>query len=397
MKQHVSSHARYGAALCAALLTFCGVLPASAQMRFTGQASVGFVKADQSASQYSYNGGRGSFNWRADLFADAVVADDITFFANARLEQDNQLHLDQFALRMSRIASSPLSLELGEIEMPFLSLGERRYPKNNPFIGLPLLREHRTTLRSSDYELWLLDSRYTQGGNGFRLLDGGLYDLGFKLFASAGIFDVALAVTNGMVSASSSYSPGGLNPKSGFGKLVRLAATPAQGLTIGVSYANGPFLSEGSTYYPSYGTAFDPALYSQEIVGGDIDFSIGHLSVYGEAIYNVWKFQEIYGSDLKAAGYSLEARYALLPRLSIAARAGGIAFSRIDAVVVAAGYGTLYYDGPWDHDLWRFEGAIGYRLNRETLVKLVYEWNHTLGVRDDPADNVFTVQAVVSF
>jgi hypothetical protein len=371
--------------------------PAQAQLKFSGQGAMGFVKAENGASQYSYNGGRGSFNWRADLFADGVIADDVSFLANARIEQDQYLHVDQFALRVSNIASSRVNLEFGAIEMPFLSLGERRFPKNNPFIGLPLIREHRTTLRSSDYALWLLDTRYTQAGNGFRILDGGLYDLGFKVFASAGMFDIALAVTNGMVSASSAYAPGGLNAKSDFGKMIRIAATPSTGLTIGVSYANGPFLAEGNTYYPGYGTAFDPELYSQEIVGGDIDFSFGHFSLYGEAVYNVWKFQPIYESNLKSAGYSLEARYAVLPRLSLAARAGGIAFNSIDTEVFTSGYGTLYYSGPWDHDLWRLEGAVGYRLNRESVVKLVYQWNHTLGVRDDPADNVLALQAVVSF
>jgi len=397
MNQHRGSPTWPIAALSAAIVAFLAATPSSAQMRFRGEGSVGFVKADRGPSQYSYNGGRGSFNWRADVFADAVIAEDITFFGNVRLQQDNLLHVDQFALRMSNFASSPVSVELGEIEIPFLSLGERRFPKNNPFIDLPLIREHRTTLRSSDYELWLIDSRYTQAGNGFRLLDGGLYDLGLKAFASAGIFDVALALTNGMVSASTSYAPGGLNPKSGFGKMIRVAVTPTAGLTIGVSYANGPFLSEGNTYYPSYGAGYDPEQHVQEVMGGDIDFSYGHFSLYGEAVYNVWKFQPVYGSNLKAAGYSLEARYALLPRLSLAARAGGIAFNAIDAIVEAAGYGTLYYDGPWDHDLWRLEGAVGYRLNRESLLKLVYQWNHTMGVRDDPADNALALQAVVSF
>lgn len=368
-----------------------------AQMRITGQASVGFMKGNQGNSQYSYNRGRGSFNWRGDLLGDAVLSEDITFLSNVRFVQDDILHVDQFAVRFSDIGAIPLNIEFGEIDLPFLNLGARRYPSNNSFIDLPLIREHHTTLRSSDYELWLLDSRYTEAKNGLHILDGGLYDLGLRVFGTIGMFDISAAITNGMVSASSSYTTDGLNSSGGIGKMMRVAATPMTGLTIGVSYANGPFLSEGNYYYPSYGESFNPDEYSQEILGGDIDFSFDHFSFYGEGIYNVWKLAHIYGSDLKALGYSLEGRYAALPRVSLAARVGGLVFNKISTTIITPGYGLAAYSGTWDHDLLRFEVAAGYRLSRESLLKVVYQWNNTYGLHVDPADNVFAIQAAFSF
>jgi len=311
--------------------------------------------------------------------------------------QDEIVHIDLLALRIADIASTPFTLEVGEIEMPFGNLGARRFPKSNPFLTLPLMHEHLTTLRSSDYQLWLLDSRYTSAGNGVHILDQGLYDLGAKVYTSAGMFDFYAAVTNGMISATSGYYQGGLNSHHGFGKTFRIAMTPAIGLTVGVSYAFGPFMHDaayyGMTVYPNY----DPTEYAQRIVGGDIDFSFEHFSLYGQVIYNVWKFGEIYGSDLQATGYSIEGSYTIAPRFSVAARAGGLLFNSVNATAIQNNYASGLYEVNWDNDVFRLEGALGYRLTREVVFKIVYQWNKTMNVADDPPDNLIGVQTVASF
>jgi hypothetical protein len=377
----------------ACLGAFLAAAPAAAQLNVTGQASAAYVQSGDGPSQYAYNNGRGTFTWRGDVFADAILSDNISFMSNIRMLQDEVLHVDLLALRFSGIASTPVNAEAGEIDIPFGNLGVRRFPKTNPFLNLPLIYEHLTSLRSSNYMLWVADSRFTAAGDGIHILDGGLYDLGAKVYATFGMFDFFFAVTNGMESATSGYYQGGLNTNRGVGKTFRVAMTPSIGLTLGLSYAFGPFMSEG-TYY---GVTYDPLEYQQRIAGADLEFSSGHFSCYGEFVFNTWALADIYGSDLQAAGYTFEAAYTVVPRLSVAARAGGLSFNSISAVLRQSNYIPGPYDGPWDHDQFRLEGSIGYRVSREVLLKAVGVLNRTLGVASDPPDNVIGIQTVASF
>ena len=373
----------------------CCAQVAFSQLRVSGQASAGFVKANNGYSQYSFNAGRGSFVWRWDLFADAPVSDHLTFLSNFRMLQDQIPHIDLFALRMSDIASSGVSVQIGQIDIPFGNLGERRFPKENPFFGLPLMNEHVTSLCASDYDLWIFFPSYAIAGDGVCLLDQGLYDLGVKAYGSVGIFDFAAVLINGMVSTTGTYSPQGLNSNGGYGKIFRLAATPFTGLTLGASYAYGPFMKNESDDSSSALFLRSADDYPQQAIAGDVDFSIEHFSLYGIALINSWKY--VHNLDLKAFSYSVETRYALTPRITVAVRGGGVNFGTINATVLNTRYIPSPYSGKWDHDLFRLEGAVGYRLDRQLLLKVCYQINKTYGVPVDPVDNVLAVQTVLSF
>jgi hypothetical protein len=86
-----------------------------------------------------------------------------------------------------------------------------------------------------------------------------------------------------------------------------------------------------------------------------------------------------------------------MPRLSFAVRAGGIYFNRITADTYLPDYSSASYTGKWDHDVTRIEFATGYRLSRETLLKMVYQRNILLNTSSDPSDDVIAIQTVVSF
>lgn len=383
-----------GAGLALMLLSAAGAV---GQIRITGQASADYVKSNPGPSQYVVNSGRGTFGWRLDLFGDAMIAENIYFFSNFRLSQDLIPHIDQLAIRLTDLLSTGVSAEVGEIDLPFGDLGNRRFPLTNPFIDLPLTHEHLTSLRSSDYYLFTYDSRYTEAGNGLRLIDQGLYDLGAKLYGGTGIFDVAIALSNGMISSSSAYAGGyssaGLNETGGLGKIVRLTVTPATGIVIGSSYASGAFIRQNNYYLSDY----DPQSMPQHIVEGDFDIGFGHWTMYGEAFYNTWELGEAIGADLKAFGYSVETQFVPVPRISFALRAGEILFNSVSADLAPAGYGPRHFEGKWDHDVLRLEAAAGYRLDRSALLKVVFQWNRTMDVAEDPADNVLAFQLVTGF
>ena len=388
------------------LLFFLARAPALlAQLHISGEAATAFVKANDGESQYSFDAGRGSFAWRLDLFSDALVTDDITFLSNFRMGQDQVPHIDLMALRVADIAESGISLQAGEIDVPFGNLSEDRFPKENPFFDLPLMNEHVTSLCRSDYKIWTLNPEYQIVGDGVRLIDQGLYDLGVKVYGSVGILTYSVALTNGMISTTGTYSPDGLNSHHELGKVVRLALTPMTGLTIGASYAAGPYMNDQSETIndpdsPSPDTSaffgISPDDYLQRIIGGDLEYSLGHFAFSGEVVGNTWQY--LNGMDLKAFGYSAMVRYAFTPRLAAAFRGGGLMFNTIHGVKeLNAFFRPVLYTGKWDHDVFRLEGAVAYKIDQALLFKAGYEINRTYDLPKDPVDNVLFLQSVLSF
>lgn len=385
------------------LIVLVVVSSASAQLSVHGEASAAFLRSGDGYSEYAVDLGRPTFAWRLDLFADALVSDNVAFLSNFRILQDQVLHIDLLALRVRDLWSTGITLEAGQIDIPFNNLGEERFPAENPFFQLPLLHEHISALCESNYDLWTYSPEYAIRGDGVRLLDQGLYDLGVKAYGKVGIIDWSVAVINGTVSATGTYSPGGLNSNEGLGTSVRLAATPFTGFTIGCSYAAGPFMKDvrDSTLSQLYGKS--PDSYWQHAWGGDISFSLGHVLLNGELLYNRWQY--VQGVNLDAFGYSAEVGYEFTPRITGAIRAGSITFNNVSLreYIPEAEYGYsgpvgyVPYSGPWDHDVFRLEGAASYKIERALLFKVGYQMNRTYHLPHDPYDDVVFVQTVVSF
>ena len=385
------------------VISLCAVPALFAQLEVSGQATAEFFKSEDGLSQYAIDGGQPTFGWRWDLFADALVSDHVAFLSNFRMLQDQIPHIDLLAIRVSDIAASGASLEVGQIDLPFGDLGDRRFPRQNPFIDLPLINEHVTSLCESNYNLWTFSPEYAMRGDGVHILDQGLYDLGAKVYGTVGMFDYSIAVINGMVSATGTYSPGGLNSNRGLGTVARIAVTPMTGLTVGVSYALGPFMKDVSDSTLSQLYQKSPDKYSQHIAGADLELSFGHCSLYGEAVYNTWHY--VQNVNLQVFGYTGAVEYAFTPRLSGALRAGGLVFNTISIREFIpeddAGYtgpiGFVPFHGKWDHDVFRVEAASSYKVDQALLVKVGYQINRTYNLPQDPFDNVLFVQTVLSF
>ncbi len=378
-------------------LILCGAATLRAQLVFHGQASAAFLQSNSGVSQYVYDNGRATFAWRLDLFADADLSDNVAFLSNVRMLQDQTPHIDYFALSVADIASTGIDVELGQIDIPFGHLADRRYPAQNPFYELPLMNEHLTSLGKSDYRLWTLEPEWAARGDGVPILDGGLYDLGIRIDGAIGPFDLSVAVINGMLSETGVYQGNGLNSHNGVGKVFRLASTLTQGLTVGASYAFGPFVRDLTADSSSALFGEDASDYQQRIGGADVEFARGYFTFYGQAAYNVWKYDKF---DLNAFGYSAEGRYELTPRFSLAARVGGLIFNSITARLVGpvgGTYGLVPYDGKWDDDVHRLEGSVGYKVTREMLIKLVAQWTDTFRPAGSVVDDFYAIQAVVRF
>jgi hypothetical protein len=367
------------------VMLVCGLAggEATAQISLSGESAVGLVKTAPSQAQRSVNNGLAFFGWQTDLFFSATVTDNIGVLTDLHVSEDRDPAIDYLAIRIANILPFNLTLDAGKFDLPFGNLGERRFPRRNPLYGLPLMYEYRTALpnyyiRDADLLAW-------RGlGYGMRLLDRGLYDLGIMVSGSAGIVDFAVAVTNGTVS-SNSYGIRNIN--SDFGKLVRVAVTPFAGFTIGGGYSWGAYQKQ-----PDPGQsvlfAYDAGEYVQRAAEIDVSFAREHLVMSGQGVYSEFDVPfRTYEDRLGVFGFTVEAKYTIMPRVYLAVRSGGLVFrdARLNGV-----------EQPWDYNVSEWEGGGGYFLDRDVLVKIVRRETRVYG-GSRPKDNLTALQLVVAY
>ena len=95
--------------------------------------------------------------------------------------------------------------------------------------------------------------------------------------------------------------------------------------------------------------------------------------------------------DLRVRGGYAEARYAFATRWYVAARGDRLRFSH----VVESDGRSL----PWDHDLDRAEGGLGYRIERRASLKAVAQrtWDHDADENETYAEDLVALQFVIAF
>ena len=368
-------------AVIAAVALFLSPVHAFAQVGFSGQTAVQFFKSAPTQSQRSVNSGRPSFGLETDLFVDGRVNENVAGLLNARITDTGYLIFDYLAIRLANLTPIGLNLQAGKFDLPFGNLGERRYPRKNFLFGLPVIYEYRTAL--PDHVPTESEILRNQGqGAGMHFLNGGMYDLGAMLFGSVGIIDYAVSVTNGTVSETA-YGVG--NSNSDFGKVFRLAITPMTGFTIGGAYSWGAYLEETNTPLPR---VIDVNEYNERAAEIDIEYSRGHVVLYGEGVYTTWQVPlETHDDTFKALGFYVEGKYTVLPRLYVALRLSGLHFR--DALLAGV-------QQPWDYDVTEWEGGLGYFLDRDVLLKLVRRETRIHG-GSMPKDNLTVLQLTVAY
>ena len=357
------------------------VVPLSAQVQWTGDASANVLKSARTTSGRVVNEGNPTVGWRFDLFLDGKVTDNVSVIVRTRTSDDEIVNFDFAALRITNIANLGFNFQMGKFDMPFGNLADRRYPSKDFLYGLPLIHEYRTSLPNQvPTRLEVLNNRGK--GAGMRLLDQGIDDLGAMISGDAGKLHYAVAVANGTVSSTTIHSE---NRDSDFDKILRLAYTPITGLTFGMSAAMSAYLGGDGRSLPRD----KGSLHYQQMTGElDVEFNRDKLMFNGEAVYSKWTVPfENEDTDLWTIGYNAEAKYTWIPRLYTAVRVGGFVFSRLN----------LEGASPrWDNNLLEVEAGIGYYVDHNTLAKLVRRETRTLEVTG-PRDNLTVLQLAVSF
>lgn len=352
-----------------------------AQVFLSGQSAADFVKSSPDETQLAVNGGRPTFGWQSHLFVDGMVNENVGALVNIRVTNTQTVIVDYAAIKLTNLTPLQLSFQAGKFDLPFGNLADRRFPRNNPLYGIPLIYTYATSLKNyvmTRAELLSLRGR----GAGMPLLDNGIYADGAMVFGSWGILDYAAAVSAGTVSTAS-YS--GANVNSDLTKTFRVALTPLTGLVIGAGYSWGAYLAE-SDYVPAWLSNVNE--YQQRTAEMDFEFSRGHAVVDGEGVYNVWEAPFQSGDqNLSAFGYTLEGKYTLFPRFYAALRVSGLRFGLID---------TGSELDRWDYNVNEWEGGIGYFLYKDVLLKFVRRETRTYG-GSRPRDGLTAVQLVVAY
>lgn len=159
-----------------------------------------------------------------------------------------------------------------------------------------------------------------------------------------------------------------------------LGVTLSPELRFGASYNRGPWLEEVTGGAPPPG--FSRADYVQEIVSADVTFTRGPVMVRGEVIHDRWEVPNV-ADDPTDLGYYIEVQADLAAGVYVALRYAGLDFSFVDDGLGAASSRTGG-GAPWDHDMRRYEGSVGYRVARNAGV--IASWSTQVQNESDDSD-----------
>lgn len=126
--------------------------------------------------------------------------------------------------------------------------------------------------------------------------------------------------------------------------------------------------------------------------GADLEYSRGYYVVRMETVISGFRLPSIreprLDTPLRAMATSVEARYRIRPGLYAATRVDHMTFNEI---VGSTGPVT------WDAPLWQFEVGAGYSLQRDLLLKVVYQHNDRDGGGEIPVVSLGGAQLVYWF
>jgi hypothetical protein len=314
-----------------------------------------------------------------------------------RLRQTATAGVLQGYLRYSTRLPSGLNLQAGKFGHPFGQFLTRNYADQNPLIGFPLMYTHRTTVRSnqlpaSSYDFLRWQARdqplpgYTTGGDsgsGWLPLINFAYPTGLMAFGSGPKADYRFALVNSSLSNPLNLARSGQRAQW----VAAGGITPFQRFRLGASFATGPYLDASVSSQLPAGTFWRD--FTQRAVGADMQLTLRHLELQGELLFTNFKVPRI-SQRLGAAGYFVELKHTVTPRLFLAGRWNQLYFDRLRS-------GIAYGERPrFDNNRYSLEIGLGYHLSEKLLVKGSYQLNRTVTALE-PRDDVAGIQLVYRF
>jgi hypothetical protein len=327
---------------------------------------------------------------RLRLFADLFVGEALYGLLEIRSDRGEapddgpfEVRVEQAFARLALPLPVGLQLQAGKFASPIGGYSARQHTAEDPLIRPPVMYDWHTIVNpaaapgaTAGFLDWKDDPVRRPAGT--PIVWGVPYPWGALLAGAAGPLDFRF----GLTSAAPSSRPDMWDFNGDrFGRPSFVAAAGwrvVPELRVQAYFSRGSYLDELRQGALPAGAELED--FFQELWGAELVFARGPAAVRAEAFANRWNVPNV-GDDVRDRSYSIEAKAKLAAGLFAAARYGAIHFNDLDAAGVRE---------PWDHDVRRIQLGGGYRLLRNTELRLEYLISRTDGV--DPRDDLFSLQ-----
>ena len=309
--------------------------------------------------------GHDLFTPRLSVFVDAKVGPHVYFFAQTRVDTGfdpsdlgAEWRLDEYALRITPWSDGRFNLQLGRFSTVIGGWIQRHLSWDNPFINAPLPYENVSLVSDRELPLTGQSFRRVPAFDKYEFLPivwGPAYTIGASVAGSIGIFEYAAAVKNAAVSSRpEAWERFDFTDPT---YEMRLGLRPNQAWNFGFSAAAGPYLLPDAHPMPPQSDLGD---FYQYVLGQDVSYARGHFQIWAEAFVSRFEVPRLGDADMFA--YYVEAKYRITPQLFAALRWNQEFFVTEDD---PAGRPVSRA-----RDVWRIDGALGYRFTAYTQLKL---------------------------
>ena len=365
---------------CLIMTAAFGVRPVSAQMDFWGQIDLAAVRGYEAPYWNRQIRGDDTFNdVRLRLFAQHWMTDRIGVFAELLFDLKAAARVNGAYVVVNELLGEEwLGARVGLAPTSIGTYGMRSsYFNQSGLVAIPMQRGWRTTMdnggRATPEDFM---RRKADNVRKMPVLYDACWNIMWELLGTVGKLSYAIGATSGSLS-----NPMGPLSEPGLQWIGRLGYTPALGVTVGVSGAQGPYIGD---YKGPAADILGPAIenpdeYDQRYLGVDLELSRDRYELFGEAYTNSYELENVQ-ERVAVRGAYLEGRRWISPSVFLAARGEVMDFGGI----TVPGTSGLQ---DWDDDVRRVEAAVGYRLTRESILRL--GWQHTAFVQgNDETQNV---------
>lgn len=304
------------------------------------------------------------------LFVDGSVNDRVKIYSQIVLRDASEIYVDGAYVMFTPSAAHDMHLLAGKVPWLLGTWAPRTYSNVNPLIGQPLMYQYHSSLvwysipPSADVLLgaagsgqYGVDYFGYEMGRGMPLVDDSYWDVGATLTGSLRPFEYAV----GMVAGTPGWGSTAQDENSGKSVLARFGFAPAPALRVGVSGAYGPYLNDSEN--PSLPPGKSATDYHQILAMADTEVQIGHIELRFEGAHNTWETPTVGDLDV-TSGYG-ELKYTF--------GFGGFLAGRYDVIRFGKITDSSGESRPWDYDVTRIETGAGYRFDRSTTAKIVFQ------------------------
>jgi len=287
----------------------------------------------------------------------------IWFDDEAHAEYGGQFRIEGAYAAITDILKPGFGLKIGKLPLTIGRFAERVYSDKNPLIGTPMMYGYRTDLPKNQQSI-LIDQPASYfprtTATGLPVAYEACWDTGIEQYGAWRWFDYAIAVTKGVLA-----DPRGAAKNDGVQWLARFGVRPDVSLNIGLNLGIGPYLvSVPQAVMDQQHKSVED--YHQKLWGFDLEYSRGSVTIFGEVARNTWDVLFEPG-EMGVTTWYLEGKWKFAPAWYLAVRTGQMRFDK-----ETFGANTSQ---PWDYNVTRIEGGIGYHFTRNITGKMVEQVN----------------------